>query len=207
MSKKYSLPLLLLVVFVLAGAGCATKQALKNNNGDFVKGNQNREGGNFASSSEFMAGRVKGSLDDLKEGTKVMVMGISNQDGTISASQILIGDFNNFASSTRPLFASSTVGKQGGVPGQRQGGQMQGRQGDGANFGGQRQGGGQGRARMAGQARVIGEILKKDTIGLVIKINDGGSKIVLYSDKTEVFSLSTSTPPNLPQNKTTSTKQ
>jgi len=210
MSKKYFIPLALLVVVILAGAGCATKQSLKTKDSNFANGNQNRGRENFSSSTEFMAGRVKGTLADLKEGSKIMVMGLSNQDGTVSASQIVIGDFAHFASSTRPRFATSTAGN--GV-GQRQGGQMQGRPGAEGNFGGdQRQGGGQGanlqqgKTRMTGQARLIGEILKKDTIGLVVKITDGGSKIVLYSDKTEVFTLASSTQSNLPPNVTTSTK-
>lgn len=210
MSKKYFLPLSLLIVVVLAGAGCAAKQGLKNKDNNLAKVNQNRSGGDFASSTQFMADRVKGTLDDLKEGVKIMAMGTANQDGTISASQIIIGDFNNFASSTRPNFASSTMPRQNGQIQRRQddGSAGAGRQwhGGGQGSAGQSGAGGQVRARMTGQARVIGEIIKKDTIGLVVKINDGGSKIILYSDKTEIFSLASSTPPNLPSSASTGTR-
>ena len=43
---------------------------------------------------------------------------------------------------------------------------------------------------------VSGEIIKQDSTSLVVKTDDGGSKIVYFTDKTSIFlpKISTSTP-------------
>jgi hypothetical protein len=53
---------------------------------------------------------------------------------------------------------------------------------------------------MGGSGLVSGEIISKDEMSLVIKNQDGGSKIIFYSDKTElfIFQTPTSAPPSTP---------
>jgi len=51
-----------------------------------------------------------------------------------------------------------------------------------ANAGGAFQGGN----RAAGQGFLAGEVISKDAQSLIIKMQDGGSKIIFYSDSTEI---------------------
>lgn len=127
--------------------------------------------------------RVKGSLTDLAVGKMVMVVGTTNTDGSVNAKQIMLGEMPNFgtahfASSTRPRDTS------GNNPSGEPPADWQKRQGmTGETNGRQRPTG------MRNQSGVSGEILSKDDSTIVIKLRDGGSKIVFYSDKTEVFLL------------------
>lgn len=133
---------------------------------------------------------TKASLDELQIGKKIMAMGTNNQDGSISAARIMLGEFQNFGN--RSGFTSGTQQMGDSNRDQNPRGQFQGRGGQG-NSGAHRQmrpGGNR------GNARVLGEIIKKDSNSLVVKSQDGGSKIIFYSDKTEVFVVQppTSTP-------------
>ncbi len=55
----------------------------------------------------------------------------------------------------------------------------------GANAGGFR--GGSGRGQRSGSGSVAGEIISKDDKSITVKLRDGGSKIVFFSDSTEVL--------------------
>jgi hypothetical protein len=87
---------------------------------------------------------------------------------TVAVIVVLVGGGSfyggmRYAQSTRQNFASRNLG------GQRNGT---------ANIGGLRGGGSGG--------FTAGEIIAKDNTSITIKLNDGGSKIVFYSDATEV---------------------
>lgn len=194
------------LVLVIMGAGCnADKQTGENTNQ-----NQNNFNSHRMSSGTPDNMRVMGTSTDLIVSKKVVVMGTTNSDGTITAQQIMIGDVSAmpFGTSTRKQlnFNSSTSGDDSGQitpPPSSDGQQWQppadGQMPEQAQFR-QRTGDGENMegnkirpARVAGQTSTVGEILKKDDTSLVIKLNDGGSKIVFYSATTKIFIL---TPPS-----------
>ncbi|MFA6486149.1 MAG: hypothetical protein WCT40_02170 [Candidatus Magasanikbacteria bacterium] len=182
MKRAYLFVTVAMVGIVLMGAGCgAEKKTSEAKYGDQrgVALTGDNIGNGF--------GRMNfatGTVADLIVGTKVTVMGTSNTDGSMSATRIMIGDFPGFG--VRPTstgFSSSSPR----TAGQSTGG------GNRSWSNGQKTG--EGRARPAtvgmgstvrGQARVSGIILKKDDSSLVMQEVTGGSKIVFYSDKTEV---------------------
>lgn len=198
MKKIFLLVVCLAAVAVFAGCG---KQENR-------QGEQGRNFRGMNASSTFKIDLPKGTAADLTVGKSVMVMGEAGSDGSISAKQIVIGDgdpgmfFGNhrpreFSSSTTstPPFDISTPPVQdenfqppsgdrefNGPPsdGQFQGsGHWQG--GNGGQFQGQR------RPGNVNVARVFGKILKMDDTSITVEIQGGGSKLVLYSDKTEIY--------------------
>lgn len=180
------------VVFI---SGCGQTNTAAHNN-------TNKNGlprGNNASSTEkmFNAG-AKATLADLVVGKKVTVVGTANSDGTVSAKRIMIGEPGGFM--MRGATSTTSTGENfrfnnSNQPPPASSGQFNGQNRGQMGMGGQRPNGG-GRA-MGGNGMVRGEIISKDETSLVIKNQDGGSKIVFYSDKTEVsiFQPPTSTPP------------
>ena len=125
---------------------------------DFNKENRNFGSRNFASSTMEFPHTV-GTIADLREGLKVVVSGKTNTDGTINATKIMIGEL--------PMFNGQNNDRPKNTDGPRPQGEMP--------------------QRMNGQSRVIGEIFKMDESSLVIKEVKTGSKIVFYSDKTEIW--------------------
>jgi len=126
--------------------------------------------------------RVKGSLTDLLVGKQVMVVGTSNTDGSVNAKQIMLGEMPNFGTAR---FSSSTHPRDTQGNGSQADKQANWQKGQGTS-----------RARIptksgseAGRQGVNGEILSKDDSIITIKLLDGGSKMVFFSDKTEVFLL------------------
>lgn len=200
MSKYFIFPILILTLITM-GAGCnANKQT-----GENIKQNENNFNRGMSSSTPWDDMRVTGTSTDLIVGKKVVIMGTDNSDGTISAQQIMIGDISSMpvGTSTRGqfVFNSSTSPDNGEQTAPPASGEQQwqppadGQIPDRAQFR-QRTGdkeNGEGNkirsARVTGQNSTIGEILKKDDTSLVIKLNDGGSKIVFYSASTKIFIL------------------
>ena len=187
--KKTTLFLsLFFALFVVSG--CATSQ------NSASQTNKTTPGNDTASSTEKGPQMPKGTVNDLKVGVKVTVMGTAGTDGIVSATRITIGDTGpgNFQPGKLPTstMASSTKFNKGQYPqGQRP--QRKDGQGNGQWAGRGGAGGGQ------NMARVSGSILKKDDTSLTIQNSDGGSKFVYYSEKTEIFIFQS--PTNTPKMK------
>ncbi|KKR48436.1 MAG: hypothetical protein UT86_C0005G0020 [Candidatus Magasanikbacteria bacterium GW2011_GWC2_40_17] len=181
---------ILLVGGVFTLAGCATNKGKKNldNFGKLQKS------GNFSTSAPFKIDLPKGSVDNLIVGQKVLVMSTAGQDGILNANRIMAGegDPGVFFGNGR-YFASSSTGTAFSA-GQRANSDLSGNIPRGSVGGGNRANKGQRTVDKQGASNVRGEIIKKDTTSLVIKTDDGGSKIVYYSDKTEIFLLPDSKP-------------
>jgi len=182
--KKYFL-LTMVLGGLLTISGCAVKNRVAQN----AWGN----GRNFATSTQQKFDFPKGAVSDLVVGKNITVMGVANSDGSISASQIMIGDMPGFGGqgmgnrngTSSPMFNTSSAPQM--PAGQNQTGerrQFQGGERQGDRSGGNPPGGVQ-RNRAGG--RVVGEIMKVDAIALIVKLTDGGSKIIFYTDKTEIF--------------------
>ncbi|MDD2758364.1 MAG: hypothetical protein PHD72_03265 [Patescibacteria group bacterium] len=198
--RRYIIIFLIFSAVALVATGCAVENS-KNQNGNFPPRQNN---GDRSSSS---TGRVNfgtpTSIEYLAVGKKITIMGTTNADGTVSALNIMLGEMPIFGQEFRSSsgrFASSTMPNAQEAPqnfqptsgdtGQWQrrdgGDRLDGRAGPPSD--------GQRINRSAGQTRISGEILEIDKFGLVLKLADGGSKIVFYSDKTGVFNMPTSTP-------------
>lgn len=178
MYKRFTL-LAMSCTFLILCVGCGTKIV------DETKSSSEPEmkAINTATSTMPQDNRIKGSLADLVVGKQVMVIGTSNSDGSVNAKQIMLGEMSNFGTAR---FTSSTRPRapQGEIPSDGQKADWQKKQGTEGVFGRQRPTGG-----MRNQSGVSGEILSKDDSTIVVKLRDGGSKIVFFSNKTEVFLL------------------
>jgi len=160
--------------------GCGNTNKVVPNSNSVNENRERPEGTFFASSTN----RLLLKREDLKVADKIMVMGTSNSDGTITASQIILGDFINNPGFRRDGSTSTPEFNNTGSPSSS----VSGQQLDRRQFG--RQGGAlAGRGNAAGLARLSGEIIKLEENNLVLKIQDGGSKIVYFSDKTEIFKM------------------
>lgn len=171
MKKTFLASSLVFLLFVISG--CSLTPAANSN-----QSNKKAPVGDMASSTDKGPQMPKGTKEDLKVGVKVTVMGTAGTDGIVSATRITVGDIGpgNFGQGKFPTstMASSTKFSKGQRP-QRANGQ------GGGQWAGRGQGGGQ------SMTRVSGEILKKDDVSLTIKDSAGGSKLVFFSDKTEIF--------------------
>jgi len=164
MTKKiFSILLILFSIAVISGCRVSDmqNQVVDDAKADVVEKVDNRE---------------KGVVADLKVGNKVMVMGNTNQDGSVSASEIMFGDLINsgfgvHSTSTRPTSTRQFVnrGRDNKNGGQRLAGQRP--------------------VKTLNMTRLVGEILEIDETSLIIKLDEGGSKIIFYSDKTGIFTM------------------
>lgn len=191
--KKYFLAFALLTALTLVVSGCAVKNAQDASAVNSADKNNRR--GDFASGTMKMNFGEPATKADLAVGKKVTVFGKTNTDGTVIATRIVIGDMpmfgRGFATGTRPIsrdgeepYPTTSGGKTiGGMPSDQTGGRenFQGRTGRMIRGGG-------------GQSRISGEIMKIDESSMVIKVIDNGSKIIFYTDSTEIFLAPTSTP-------------
>lgn len=198
--KKYFLAFALLTALTLVVSGCAVKDAQDASAVNSTDKNNRR--GDFASGTMKMNFGEPATKADLAAGKKVSVFGKTNTDGTVIATRIVIGDMPMFgrgfatgtpfsATGTRPisrdgeeLYPTTSGGKPiGDMTSDQTGGRenFQGRTGRMIRGGG-------------GQSRISGEIMKIDESSIVIKVIDNGSKIIFYTDSTEIFLAPTSTP-------------
>jgi len=148
------------------------------------------------------------SLSDLEIGQQISVSGTENSDNSISANQIMIGndetDFENMGDRTmRPPAGNNSDGQSNNNQLQPPAGFNNGQRPDFQNMsdeerakmreqmgaGGGTAGGGRVRSGNLsnGATRLVGEILYKDDTTITLKLTDGGSKLIFYSDETKVM--------------------
>lgn len=189
----------------IAGCGTAPASAPVPPSGNSDQAGQGGGPGNgfgFASSTDRGFNRgVAVSSTELLVGKKVVVSGVTNSDGTVTARMIIIGDmpFGLFRTSTRPTSTRPTStnwnGRAAGNGGPSAGGERM------MGSGGQRNGTGTTRTggmRRRGAMQAAGEIVKKDDTSLILKDANGGSRIVFYSASTQIFLAPTNTPSGRP---------
>ncbi len=129
-------------------------------------------------------------LDDLETGQQVLVMGTENSDGSISANQIVIGndesDFKNMAgplikddenNDVQPEKNKSEMSEEERAKFREE--KMAEKEASGESI------------KSDNTTRVTGEIFDKDDTTITLKIKEGGSRLVFYSDKTKVLRLKT----------------
>lgn len=182
-----------LVVGLILVAGCGrvnVGQKATNSNAE-----QNRQrNGNTTSTENFNMG-VKAAASDLVVGKKITAMGSANDDGSINATRIVLGEPENFMArngaptGTPPNMSTSS--SDNAMP--TNNGTNVPPSGERPNFQNGQPGGAGGRMSGKSVSRVSGEIISKDDTSLVVKVADGGSKIIFYSSKTEVFIFQTPT--------------
>lgn len=187
----------LLVGGLIFVAGCGSANSNNEQTETQTKQRGVQQGENASSTAGFLSMGTKASVADLVVGKKIVAMGSSNSDGSLNASSILIGEPENMMMGGGPVGATSTNGNISAPP--QQPNQVSGESGGqppsnipsgerptnvGDSQQGKMSGGGM---RNKSISRVSGEIISKDEKSMVIKIKDGGSKIVFFSDKTEVF--------------------
>ena len=174
---KKILTLILLLGSTTLIVGCGMPNNASQTSGRMAGDSQER--GSTSTESNFM-GRGFGGMNfttgtavNLVVGEKVVVMGVTNSDSSVGATRIMLGEFPE-------------VGMRTGTPPRApEGGAASSSDAGGRGYGRRVGGAGQvGAGRVASsQSRVSGEIIKKDDISLVVKLPDGGSKLIFYSDK------------------------
>lgn len=183
-----------IVGMILFVAGCgqtlANPTATQNNNGQPPK------------DKKIKVDLPKGAVSDLIVGKKIMAMGSSGAGGTLTASQIIIGGPQGFGMFGRPATSTTSTGFGGQQTkpqnvGQNGGAQWQGRQGGQNGQSGQPRTGSDSKSRTGVNRmnRASGEIIKIDQNSMVLETDAGGSAIVYFTDKTEIFFAPTSTKP------------
>lgn len=154
-------------------------------------------GGNQTGGRQFSASTTPASIEDLRVGEEITVIGTSNADGSMAAETILIGTVvfepGQFGSGreTGGQGSSDRQPPEGFTPPEGfnpEGGSAGGGQGGMPGRGARTQGG-QG---LGGGNMVRGEILAIDDITITIALPDGGSRLVLYSSQTTIAKASES---------------
>jgi hypothetical protein len=140
-----------------------------------------------------------GGPDDLVIGEQIFVMGTENQDGSITAERVYIGEYNENSQGGSGFPQDGTgIEKrlpEGNRPSMPEGinpeefrnlsmeerrERMQEIRGDNFSLNGQSD---------VGFARVRGEIINKDETSLTLKLIDGGSKFIFYSAGTQIMKI------------------
>ncbi len=127
-------------------------------------------------------------LDDLEISQQVLVMGTENGDGSVSANQIVIGnDESDFENMAGPLIKD---GENNDVQPEKDKSEMS--EEERAKFREEKRAEKEasGQSIKGGNAtRVTGEIIDKDDTTITLKIEEGGSRLIFYSDETKVLEL------------------
>lgn len=192
-NKQSGIATIVIILLVLLGLGAIGGAVY------FIKNKQSREERAENVGPESNQARVfqyedlpKGALEDLIIGETVAVRGVENQDGSITANLIFIGmpeqgffqqgENQNREERRMPegmdinfeeLRNLSPEERMARMQELRDSGQMPSMEGRVGRMGG-------------GTGFVRGEIIDKDEISITVKLTEGGSKIVFYSDNTEI---------------------
>ena len=155
---------------------------------------------------------VTTTAEDMIVGGQIVVVGTVNSDGSITAETIRLGDFSdedfsgfrNFSGDHSTIENTGTRGSQSGdhAPGSFDPGEFQnltpeerqqrfqelresGQVPEG--FGGGRGQGGGFSGRAEGTEIIRGEIIDRDDISITVKLVDGGSRLVFYSEEVRII--------------------
>ena len=195
--------IIFLLVTMATVTGCANKQNKDDNNNNQVRQNENARTQNNQP-PEWMESFKEAAMDDLIIGQQILVMGIENSDGSVSVNQIMIGndetDFGelgrnvqfrerkevdtNMGNNTDRQPPAGFEGQHGNFE------QMQNMSDEERAKMREQMAAGRGTAgrtmpnNMSGMAQLVGEIINKDDGIIALKLKDGGSKLIFYSDKT-----------------------
>lgn len=207
MKKYYALIIMFVAALTLVGCSTAEPAGNANQNTSLPDRNPAADagaGGNWNGSS------TPASVTDLAAGQSVMVIGTSNADGSLSANRILFGEAGaDLSALGRNLPPQGSPTSDGSANTNRSAAQAeQSADGPPVDFQGSPDGfqnispeqreqfraaraadGGQTRSARAGgqgMARVIGEIIERTDTSLTVKLADGGSKLIFFSDATTV---------------------
>ncbi len=185
MNKKiFFVSILLVSTIIFSGCGLKKENNFKMNEGKNNFGNGQNRGtgqGMFTSSTWQNLGE-KGNIEDLKLGEKIMVMGSINQDGSVNANRIMVGEMPKIE---RPSTTLEQIRER-----QEEEGDFEEKNSfmrDDNTLGGARQG-----VTMRG-GFLQGEILKMDENSLILKTETTGTKIVYFTPGTEIYIFSSTT--------------
>jgi hypothetical protein len=195
MKKNYFIVFILIVILVaMTGCGNENKET-SNQNGD----QQTETNRVFRTNENF----AEASLDDLEIGQQVLAMAVENSDGSLTAENLIIGgESQDWQMAFGPMQPRSGMpGEDGQTSPDFSAGERPNfeelqnmseeertqfmenmraeRQQAGANLSGRRGG------NMI--TRLAGEIIDMDDKSVTLKLEEGGSKLVFYSDKTVVL--------------------
>ena len=208
--QRGSMKLIIIVSGVIVAAGIITGlvflvKNLKFNDQPSIEDQQlgNAATTGFGEMRQFQEGFSEASAEDLKVGDYVMIEGTENQDGSISANVVFIGssaeDFadmpsgrpDDFSTSTPPVIDGTNMPNRGQAPTdmpnmpeglenmtQEERRQMM----EELRNSGELPDSMVRSKRVAGNAFLRGELLGKTDQLLTIKIAEGGSQLVLYSE-------------------------
>jgi len=190
-----TIAIVLLIIIGLGAIGGGIAYFIKNKESQGGKAKNVNSERNQASVFQFDE-LPQGTLDDLIIGEIVTVRGGSNQDGSIIAEMILVGvteeDFQNrsdFSSENREENIEKPSLPEGFNPEEFRNLSPEERKERMQEFMGDREildmGSRMGRMG-SGTGFVRGEIIDRDEISIIVKLVDGGSKLVFYSDSTEI---------------------
>ena len=203
MKKNHIIALTITSLFVLSG--CSTDApALQNTNSQNSEKQEENQQTAQNQESAFGENFTEGSLDDLAVGQKIMVTGITNDDGSIVANMIMIGnDDTNFdemgrgpqinmdqdsgsqntrvSQQERPSFPDGQMPDFQNMT-EEQKTQMRERMANGRPAA-------DSRSNTSSMSRITGEILKKDSESLIVKLADGGSKFIFISEQTKIIKI------------------
>lgn len=210
---------IIMVVILAVGGGAfffyKKKSATSDNSNTSVQSQQDMQAQRAKMAEEqkafFAENFIMMSKDDLVAGDKVTIMGTENSDGSVIATNVLVGDETQLAEimskmrnnmPQRNAVDSSDTNNRQFTAQMPSGGRtdfqnmteeertkMREKWGaNGGNVGGQQRAGGQvAGGKRGGQARISGEIFSKDDAGITLKLSNGGSKLIFFSNDTQIL--------------------